>query len=299
MTHRPPVLAAVLVVAVGASLVGAVVPPRSLAPPPDALTAGASELRVVAPEAVAAGPRTPVTPPWAEAPRTSTAFVTGPGVQAPPPQLATTRELAGRERGWRRFEVQGAESQVPQRPRIALSEQVHEARVAVVNEDGTRRACDDWAFGRWVCGPDAWNYVGPTELSVRDRTQSCLWMHPLAGATLEVTWPDVPAGRVSGRTALSDIAADNEAAGAVRYSVHWGDEEVVDRAHPSARGWRRFSRVVGAQPDTLGDGMDGSGQGSGESPGATVADLTLRVWADDVAQRHFCVELDAHPARNR
>ncbi len=179
----------------------------------------------------------------------------------------------------------------PRQRRISLSSDIRGAVVEVVSANGAVRACDAWAFGRWECGPDAWNFVGSSEVMVREQPQTCLWMHPVADATLRVTWPDVPAGRVSGRTALSDLAADNADAGPVNVRIRWGGEEVVDREHAPERGWRRFSRMVGTP--VL---RDGSGD---ERPPAATADVVLEVHAENVGQRHFCVELNAHPARGR
>jgi len=79
--------------------------------------------------------------------------------------------------------------------------------VGIMRDDQVVHACTE-AFGRHRCGPDGWNWVGPTTQMIAGQEQSCAWLHPHAAGALVLRF-SVPAeyGRLDVQMALSDHAA--------------------------------------------------------------------------------------------
>jgi hypothetical protein len=83
--------------------------------------------------------------------------------------------------------------------------------------------------------------VGPATVQVRGQAQRCLWLHPVAGAELRVTWPEVPTGvLLEGRAALDDAATGGPTGAPVKWRVQVEDREVLRKTHPNRPGWRPF-----------------------------------------------------------
>jgi hypothetical protein len=133
-------------------------------------------------------------------------------------------------------------------------------------------ACRPYRFGRSRCGPGSWEWVGPTKITVQKQAATCLWMHPLQGRTLRVRFPKVPAGRLIGKYAFSDVAAETKNGGAVELAVRVGPREALRRSVKNRKGWAPFRLQV-----TEGD------------------DVTLEVRASKPGRRHFCLQLEHAP----
>jgi len=115
-----------------------------------------------------------------------------------------------------------------------------EARVRLVR-GGRAEACGEWRAGAWHCPGPAWNYVGPTEMSIAGKTRTCLWAHPRGGAELVVSFPSVHLGRaLTGHYGLSDSAATTPGGHPVRFEVALDGEKVLERKAPNRVGWRAF-----------------------------------------------------------
>jgi hypothetical protein len=171
-------------------------------------------------------------------------------------------------------------------PTWDLLDEIRSLRVSVVSASGVARPCERWVFGRWVCGPDAWNYVGATTVAVRDREERCLWAHPTAEGVLRIETGRLPPGAtLRGRGGLSDGAAANEDAAPVRlrvFVVRPDDQSpgapALEREFPSRRGWSNW-RV--------------------ELPDAEGVRVRVEVDAADVGQRHFCLTASARAGVGR
>ena len=285
-----------VLLAVAWSVVGAVPFGAPDPGPPAALLAGPDRVFVTTldPDRFASASWVQVLPVDAPPPSLGERWVVAPGVALPQPAGGTRFETTRLAAGWRAVRVvalsgEDAEPSAPDaRSRRLLHEEVRDARVALVDADGRTRACNRWRFGRWDCGPAPWNFVGLEELTIQDRPATCLWLHPVEGERWVITWPDVPPARLSGRSGMADVAANNERPGGISYRVLWGDEVVLEREHPQQRGWRRFSSRL--EP--------AAAEGSSEpaEPASASRPLTVEVWADEVAQRQFCMDLTLHIA---
>lgn len=151
-------------------------------------------------------------------------------------------------------------------------------RTARVEVRGDRQVqCNAWdqAGGRWMCpGMDEWNFVGPRTLPVEGRPLTCVWAHPVTGATLSITFPGVPLGRalLVGH-ALADGAATNPEGQPVALTVTSGGAR-LQVEHPNQPGVRQ---------DRL------------ETATGTTADVTLEVRTPHDGARHFCFTLAVEP----
>ncbi len=157
----------------------------------------------------------------------------------------------------------------------SMMEALRGARVEVTG--GRTVACNAWdgANGRWVCpGMDDWNFVGPRLLGVEGQGRSCLWAHPVTGATLSITFPAVPLGKtLRVGHALADGAAGAPGGQPVALVVTAGGAR-AQLEHPNAPGFRE---------DRL------------ETPGAGNADVRLDITTPHDGARHFCVTLAVEP----
>jgi hypothetical protein len=292
-----------VVLAVAWSVVGTVAPRTSALSPPMALD-GSEPVFVttLTPDVVAGAASVTVRSVDEPPPPAGSRWFVAPGLRVGQPSAGTRFDETAHADGWREIRVvsldgaaDDALAPTQRSARRVLHEELRQARVELVDTNGEARLCTAWRFGRWDCGPEPWNFVGLEDVVVQDRATTCLWLHPVAGERWRITWPDVPIARLSGRSAMSDVAAANDRPGAVSYRVLWGDELVLEREHPQQRGWRRFSVRLQAEADGTGEG---SGAGSGEGVASSDArrPLHLEVWADEVAQRQFCMDMTLHVA---
>lgn len=130
--------------------------------------------------------------------------------------------------------------------------------------------CGPYRLGRMQCGERSWQWVGDATVTVQETPERCLWMHPLDAQPLSLRFPDVPAGRIRGSYALSDVAAETKGGGAVEFSVQIGDAAPTRRTARNRKGWNPFTATI--------------------PKGG--ADLTLEVSARRPGRRHFCVRLE-------
>lgn len=199
-----------------------------------------------------------------------------------------------RAEGWARWDVdnQDANDAEPARARTASTYDflpaLRDARVSIVNGDGVERVCADWLFGRWYCGPDSWNYIGPTPVTVRNRETECIWAHPTAEGTIRIAFEDVPVGRlIAGRHMLSDTAAESGIDGGVELVIRIDGQEVARKRQNPRAGASSFrvrmaeevGRIAsGAAPeDDEGAVPDGSGDTEADGSAESVPDAVERV----------------------
>ena len=148
------------------------------------------------------------------------------------------------------------------------------AQVSIVRADGTTRVCDRWVFGRWICGPEPWHYVGVSEVNVRGRAERCIWAHPHEEGTLRVAFPGVGSGTLTGRHALSDVGVTSDVEGDVPFVIRVGADVVETRNQTQRSGFVPFRvRLEHEAPATL----------------------AFEIGNDVVAQRHFCFEATLQP----
>ncbi len=152
------------------------------------------------------------------------------------------------------------------------------ATVHIERADGTQRACG-WAFGRFYCGPDAWNWVGLTDLKVRERTESCIWAHPTQEGTIVLSFAGLPATQgIRGWAALADVAVETERDAQIRVDVALNDG-------PTEGSVATFEFEQGRQ----------TWRASAPAPGSGTTALTLRISATDVGMAHFCIAGELEP----
>lgn len=176
-------------------------------------------------------------PPWAASPGQEPwiALAHDPGL-LPASLLAQAQSaphIAHRDR-WSAMRVGGG-------PWVNLS--MDKAVVEVLPHDPKqeRRLCGPLRLGQWRCGPEAWSYVGPSQIQVQGAASPCLWLHPVPGAELRVTWPEVPTGvLLEGRAALDDAAARTAGGAPIQWRVQVEDREVLRQTHANRPGWRPF-----------------------------------------------------------
>lgn len=265
-------VAAVWVLALAAGAFS-LVAPRSAVPPLEVQADGTVEVRASAPDLVHGAlvdtSRARVRPPWTRGAPADGSLVVTPAPLLPRP-FGLFSPTTGAPQGWRAWT--GPESEAPAPASRDLAELLSGARVSIVSDDGTERVCDRWVFGRWVCGPNSWNWVGPAEVRVRGRRRACVWMHPSEEGTVRVELGSFAGGsQLRGYVMLDDGAVAEEESGVVTLTI-------------LADGRRIASRDQGNRPGTT------SVRERLPSADEPVA-LALEVDADATGRRHFCVEL--------
>ena len=216
-------------------------------------------------------------PPWTVGVPDRAESVVTKSVQARP---AGAFGEAERDGVWRRWGVtETAQVDAAEFVDVRFQDELRHARVSVLDGEGVERPCDAWMFGRWFCGPEAWNFVGVASVVVRDRPTECIWAHPTAEGTLRIAFDDVPLGRVLvATTYLSDAAASSGNDGQVRWSATVDGVSVVDRVQRYRRGGMAARIDV---PDALRDADP-------ERELPTTVDVAFDISAESVAQQHFC-----------
>lgn len=161
---------------------------------------------------------------------------------------------------------------------LALMERM-EVRVAD-RQSNEERLCGTFQGGRWLCGPQGWNYVGPVELVVEGVRQRCLWLHPHEQGEVRVRLGGVAAGsHLSGHFALSDEAAATADGAPVSVAVLVDGAPALERTHPNRRGAVAFHVEIP--------------QGEAERT------LEIRVDAARTGRRHFCLQAQLSPPEVR
>lgn len=154
-----------------------------------------------------------------------------------------------------------------------LLDHLDEAEARFVPEsEGEPRPCTLSRFGargRKHCGPNSWNWVGASEVTISGKPIWCIWAHPLAQHELRITFPEVPLDRpLSGRYGLTDDAASTQRGSPVTFKILVDGEEVINRLAPNRRGLHQY-RV----PERT-EGVE----------------LTFVVTAPKDGRRHFCFD---------
>lgn len=215
-------------------------------------------------------------PPWTRGVSTGAGAVITRGAT---PRPASEFVESARANGWIRWDLVNPPASTAGANRYVFGEHLAEARVSV-GEGDARRQCGTWLFGRWQCGPHPWNYVGSGEVSVRGRTQQCIWAHPSDEGPVSIAFDDVPLGNlISGRHMLADVGVSNTTPGDVRLRV-WMDETLLgERTQTQRRGLNTFRFPISDPPDR--------------------ASVRFEIDADVTAQRHFCFTAQARRTPSR
>lgn len=147
------------------------------------------------------------------------------------------------------------------------------------------RPCSAWRFGRLMCGPNEWNYVGVSEVPVANKPELCIWAHPLSGHDLEITFDNVVlGGGLRGRYAMADSAVADPNASPVTFRLLVDGTERVKRVVANRPGWNHF----GLSPADLG----------ADEPRRPHT-LTFVVSATNDGRRHFCFDGELVPLRDQ
>ena len=107
--------------------------------------------------------------------------------------------------------------------------------------ENQKRTCENWAFNRWYCGPDSWNWVGLEKVKIAEKEELCIWAHPFTDETLIITFPNILLGQsIEGSTALSDTASKANGGTPVILKVKVNKELKTTRTNANRKGWNRF-----------------------------------------------------------
>ena len=153
---------------------------------------------------------------------------------------------------------------------LDLMAALDEAQVYFSASDGEIIPCTRWHFGRWLCGPDEWLWVGQHEMEIQGVQRSCIWAHPRNDFALNVQFEDLPPlSRLNGRYGMADTAVEMEGGAPVQLSIAMGDRTRALTAE-NQRGF--FSYHLSAQ------------QEAGDAP----TDVRFTITSEDAGRRHFC-----------
>ncbi|MES1166014.1 MAG: hypothetical protein ABUR63_09665 [Verrucomicrobiota bacterium] len=96
---------------------------------------------------------------------------------------------------------------------------------------------------RLQCPQREWTYVGKARGRIGGVLRACVWAHPLIGAPLRVTFPDVPRGHeLVIRHGLFDPAVDQDRTGAaIRIDVAQDGQPSGSGVQPNRKGWFDFT----------------------------------------------------------
>jgi hypothetical protein len=212
------------------------------------------------------------------------------------------------------------------------------ARAAYLPEgggEGPAYHCDQWRFGRRLCGTHPWLWFGVEALKVRNEQVQCIWAHPLQGHAYQVTFAPMDVrGGLRGRFALGDSVAENPAGGVLTLRVLVNGEEMLTRQVGNRKGWQPFiltfsevtSRKVSpalrapvldlvrdeaakgeVAEDEAAFAVDLSGAAAeawewavalgqgGDAERLKAAQVTFEVTATHDGQRHFCFQAEVMP----
>jgi len=163
------------------------------------------------------------------------------------------------------------------RPRT-MAAKVARLRVHRTGEDGRSDDCP-WVglTRRHQCPGPAWNNVRKTKQRADGERRTCLWVHPVRGATMVLRWR--PGRRVSYAqlvAGFSDHAARSRAGAPAHIAVRWGDTPAGELAVPNRRGWRR---------------LDLDGRPPSEPAGAPLV-LEISLGPGSPGARHLCLDVE-------
>ncbi|MES1165952.1 MAG: hypothetical protein ABUR63_09345, partial [Verrucomicrobiota bacterium] len=96
---------------------------------------------------------------------------------------------------------------------------------------------------RLQCLERSWTYVGKVRGRIGGVLHTCVWAHPVQGAPLRVTFPDVPRGHeLIIRHGLFDPAVDQDRTGApIRIDVTQDGQPAGSGMQPNRKGWFSFA----------------------------------------------------------
>lgn len=209
--------------------------------------------------------------PWSPLPTGSLPYAVAVSEGFPLPASLPGWSVALLEEGekWRWYQVTPPEplSQVQQ---VDLMANLDEAQVYFSASSGEIIPCTRWHFGRWLCGPDEWLWVGQHEMEIQGVQRTCIWAHPRNDFALNIQFEDLPPlSRLNGRYGIADTAVDMEEGAPVQLSIAMGDRTRQLTAE-NQRGF--FSYHLSAQQD------------EGDAP----TDIRFIVTSEDAGRRHFC-----------
>lgn len=95
--------------------------------------------------------------------------------------------------------------------------------------DGSVRPCKSAGRTKCVYGDHPWQHFGPETLTMDGRPERILFMHPIAGATVEATIPyRNPAKVVVLRYGLGDDSVTSSNQTPVQFTLHQGDDIILE-----------------------------------------------------------------------
>jgi hypothetical protein len=158
---------------------------------------------------------------------------------------------------------------VVRRPQAVLYDFVQrlpDARAWLVRGDEAT-PCAVTAPGRFQCGTNDWEFVGLHETGPLGGRVTCIWVHPVPGAVLRVTFPDVPLG--DGVYGLFGLASTAQVDLGPRLRVTVGDAPPAAFGHEGRNAFSLF--WVGVPAGSRG-----------------TADVTFEIASPDVTSQHAC-----------
>jgi hypothetical protein len=140
-----------------------------------------------------------------------------------------------------------------------------------VRKEGKERPCS-LVGDRYICGKESWQQIHRVVETIGGEPLECIWSHPLPGAELLITLPEVQgATHLVGWMAQSDYAASLPTGAAIEFEIS------------AVSLYRRFvsQRTTGRQ------------EISQPLTGAAPGPVQLKVRSSDTGARHFCWSLAA------
>ncbi len=151
-----------------------------------------------------------------------------------------------------------------------LERDLGEASVHLERTTGTVPCPRSAADGRFRCGNDYWQFVGPYGGMSSGRPRRCTWVHPVAaGVPTVLQWKDQPLGQAL----LAGIGLVDDAGGGASVSMRVlaGAEELASLNSSDSRRWHAVDKPL--------------------PPGKARADLRIEILTADPNLRMACIDL--------
>jgi len=152
---------------------------------------------------------------------------------------------------------------------VDLADHLPEARAEVIRS-GRAEPCQPFDGIQHTCPGPRWNYVGEVILSADHKLRQCVWLHPIQGARLSVSFPDVELGEfVQGACALDDRVVEPPQPHDVDLIVQLDGQQIGRFTCPARRGWHPWEARTPGRTGSRGR-------------------ITIQSEASFTGRRHFC-----------
>lgn len=154
-------------------------------------------------------------------------------------------------------------------------------KVRRIAASGAAAKCP-WEPGRrrHQCPGASWNNVRSTQQRADGEERACLWVHPVRGASMELTWNPVQSFTSAHLFAgFSDHAARTPRGASARITASWGDAPAGILEVPNRRGWRT---------------LDLSERPKGTTPRPPLV-LDISLGPGSPGARHLCLDVELEP----